>query len=733
MMHLAFELFTAIAALHTLVSCSERFQGVAYLRPFLLNTHPVVVSHGGVSLTDITFKLLHAEVSSLLIYDYRRLQLDSANKKTVQNSKRFPSLKNVTGRYFDKFIWKKLPSFIHTFPMEPMEEVYSCQYQFLTNSGLGFTTRPRIYSVILTNKISLIHQGAPKGYPWAFFVKQLFESTVDYFDFAVQLDLVDAECLKFVQYTDVHSVSLLKFCGMFCTPKTKVSLHLVESCNPSKGISCLERALETVSDEKLNLSKFAIEIDSLNTINHKTSDTCFPGELIKQSFKISSNFSNYFVQDLLANQLFKGFPVLDQCKSKESEGLIYIKISFAPVYETDTGSPTSFDSGSFISLLNAESFTFLTCDGMKSEIGFTGYLEPFDANTWLLTLLSLLVYSFIMSIKLYNVGNIKFLDCFLSPICMNFSYLTGVSNIHLDSLLRDAPRISLTVPRILMIFWMIGSFILCSLYSSLVTSNVIAPKKMNSSWTDYKQLMRFSKVFAVENEKDWSVVDRAYKSDNTVLRNREDLMYGSKVSKLWYLEYKSMVFNTSDKKTSCSVRFKSGNPIWCEAYYKELLQFLDSYRLVRRGEVSEIQKILSVCTKTAYFDTVDSIDRFKLLMEAQGESLPQLAKGNPFYEQRFFWAVKYTWVFRRILEFRLKAFTVSGIIQFWESFCKKYCKQQTGKINTNQVPTISNPKSFKPQGLQSNLMSLFYAIFILLSASSLCFLLEIYLKLCLDS
>jgi hypothetical protein len=83
MIHLAFEVLTAILALQNTISCSERFQGVAYLRPFLLKNHPIVVTHGSVSLPDISFNYLHEEFSSLLIYDYRRLQLYSANKQTV--------------------------------------------------------------------------------------------------------------------------------------------------------------------------------------------------------------------------------------------------------------------------------------------------------------------------------------------------------------------------------------------------------------------------------------------------------------------------------------------------------------------------------------------------------------------------------------------------------------------------------------------------------------------------
>jgi hypothetical protein len=101
--------------------------------------------------------------------DYRRLQLDSAKQNTIGNSKRIHSLKNLTGRYlYGKLIWKILPSFIYTFPMESLEEVYGCQFEFLLNSGLGIKTRPRIYSVILTNNTSHIHQKPPKQNSWVF-------------------------------------------------------------------------------------------------------------------------------------------------------------------------------------------------------------------------------------------------------------------------------------------------------------------------------------------------------------------------------------------------------------------------------------------------------------------------------------------------------------------------------------------------------------------------------------
>jgi hypothetical protein len=226
--------------------------------------------------------------------------------------------------------------------------------------------------------------------------------------------------------------------------------------------------------------------------------------------------------------------------------------------------------------------------------------------------------------------------------------------------------------------------------------------------------------------------DRAYESNTTVFKDREGLKYGSKVSRRWFLDYdQSVRYKSKNSRISCV--FASEDFPDCEPYRKELLAFLNMYRFVRREEVSELQKILSVCTKTAYFDTVDFINRFQLLWELKGKGgLPQLAKGNPFFERRFFWSVKYTWLFRRILEFRLKTFTVSGISQFWESLCKRYCKQQNGKIMANQFLTNDESSIFKPQGLESNLIPLFFMVLILLSVSSMWFLIELYLKLCLD-
>jgi hypothetical protein len=330
---------------------------------------------------------------------------------------------------------EKLPSFIHVFPKEIWKEVYGCQYRFLGRSGLGFTTRPKMYSVILTNDTSLILQKAEKKLAWGWDknYKDNLEPSVDYFQFAIQIEDEGAQFFKFEKHTDIHSVSLLKFCGPLCNPL--VSLNQVVSCNRRQDLNCITRVIEErVSDTTINMSKYIIEIDSQNMIRHATSDSYFNGDLIKQHLKISSNFSTYLVQDLLANQLFKGLPVLDECKGKHPQGLIYITIFFVPVVETDTD---PVDSRSFVSLLNAEGFTFLTCDGMKSETDFTGYLEPFDTNIWLLTLCSLRLVSFTMSIKLYNAGKMNFLDYFLNTLCMNLSYLTGVSNISLDSMLRD--------------------------------------------------------------------------------------------------------------------------------------------------------------------------------------------------------------------------------------------------------------------------------------------------------
>jgi hypothetical protein len=67
MTQLIFTVLTTILSLQNLVFCTERFHGVAYLRPFFLTNHPIILTHGSVPLADTGFNLLHKELSSLLI------------------------------------------------------------------------------------------------------------------------------------------------------------------------------------------------------------------------------------------------------------------------------------------------------------------------------------------------------------------------------------------------------------------------------------------------------------------------------------------------------------------------------------------------------------------------------------------------------------------------------------------------------------------------------------------
>jgi hypothetical protein len=270
-----------------------------------------------------------------------------------------------------------------------------------------------------------------------------------------------------------------------------------------------------------------------------------------------------------------------------------------------------------------------------------------------------------------------------------------------------------------MLSWGIATIVFCSLYSSLVTTNVVAPKALVSVWTDYNQLEKFTKVFGLNNEKKMSKMDAISKPDksNPMLRFR--FAFGSKVSRMWFREMKTKLFVKYKPKGYCDLF--SGNSSSCKAYRKKWFGFVSSYRYAVRSDVQKLKEILSDCTNTAFIDTETSIDEL-LHIWNQDEHVPSMVKGSPFFQRSYYWAMSDTWLLRKLMSSRLKAFTASGIIGFWERFCLKHCKKQSGFSGIQNQVKNSKATVFKAQKLGSNVTSLFLILLIAFAISVLCFL-----------
>jgi hypothetical protein len=220
----AFAAVTALAAFHSLISCSEIFELNRHIRPFLLNKHPIFITHGKRSLPDKNWDTFHTEdIGSVLVYDFQKLKIDLAYLAYLNGKQ---EQFNTTGRQYSLFLWTRFPSFVHLFPNHTNEEVYEYQFRFLHNSGLGLINRPRITSLIITLEHSVVHQkkdadsfltSANKDY-----ISYHREGSVDYYDFALYFKR------KGTQIFQISSVSVLKFCPS-CFPVFKVSWIHVES------------------------------------------------------------------------------------------------------------------------------------------------------------------------------------------------------------------------------------------------------------------------------------------------------------------------------------------------------------------------------------------------------------------------------------------------------------------------------------------------------------------------
>jgi hypothetical protein len=372
-------------------------------------------------------------------------------------------------------------------------------------------------------------------------------------------------------------------------------------------------------------------------------------------------------------------------------------------------------SGSF---QNQEAINFLTCDGVRKKTDFMAYVEPFDAKTWFGTVLSLACYSTGMAILIYRTENTSFFDICVRSLLTNFSFLTGIANTPVELFINN----HMNAIRILMLSWSIATFILCIVYSNLVTSNVIAPSAFVSPWTDYKQLERFMTVFGLNNEDEMLHMDKVSKHNKSDGFYRFNFPQGSIASNLWFTDMWKKLLSKDNLTEECDFVF--GNSASCEASRKKTYKFLDSYRYAVRSNVQELKKILSVCTNTAYVDTETSIDQVLHILN-QDKSVPTMVKGTPFFQKSHYWTMSYTSLLRKLMNSRLKAFTTSGIIAFWERFCSKYCKKPAGHSALHPPVMSFQDRSFKSQELESDLTSLVFLILIMSAISIICFVGEL--------
>jgi hypothetical protein len=714
-----FTVVTTLVAFQNLVSCSKILEYNKHIRPFLLNQHPVFIAHGKVNLPDKNFQTFHAEeISSVLVYDFQKFQMLPIRKAVL--SRRREGL-NITGKRYSLFVLTRFPSFVHIFPNDTNEEVYNFQYQFLVRSGLGFTTRPKITSVTITHEHSIVHR---RDLSWRLSNKQYVDKLVERYDFALYFKPVDKKSFDFELF-EISSVSMLKFCTG-CS--SKVSLVHFESCRMSPlneenmQFNCIANTLQIVSDTNLNLSRFGIEVEAHDFIEGRQIYwSCLSRTIFKNDVTLpfSVNFENVPVQNVLLEELLSGLPVPITCGREEKRDLIVVNMRFIKQSNTEgIQGAVYYDVQASSSLQNQRAFNFLTCDGVRKKISFLGYLEPFDAHMWLGTIISLLIYSILMAILVSHSPKISFINSCFRLFLMNFSFLTGVANAPLKLVV----NFRLNTIRILMLTWGIATIVLCSLYSSLVTTNVIAPKLLVSPWTEYKQLEKFTKIFGLNNQQEMLKMDRYSTPDKSNPAGRLSFAHGSKVSNLWFRE----MFAKYKLSSDCG-KFH-GNSSKSQVFRSKLFGFLDSYMYAIRSDVQRLKKILSVCKNTAYIDTEISIDNI-LHIWNQDEHIPSMVKGSPFFQLNYYWTMRNMWLLRKLVSSRMEAFTTSGIIGFWERFCLKYCKMQSESRDFQNTVRNSKAVTFKPQKLASNITSLFLIMLIISAVSTLCFVLEYFFSL----
>jgi hypothetical protein len=279
----------------------------------------------------------------------------------------------------------------------------------------------------------------------------------------------------------------LKFCTD-CSAGFEISLFHFESCEKSPlniqniNFNCVSNILLFLSDSgpSLNFSRFVIEFKTYDLDFTQTYRNCLSQSIFKNNIAppFFNNFTNVSVQNVILEELVRGLPASFNCNWKENRKLMVINLRFFPLrIDGETYWRNKYDFQASSSLQNHGAFNFLPCDGVRKKTDFVGYLEPFDAKIWFGTISSLLFYSSLMAILVSRSPNTSFIDSCFRSFFMNFSFLTGVANAPLKLMV----NYRLNKARILLLSWAITTVVLCCIYSSLVTTNVIAPKLLVSS------------------------------------------------------------------------------------------------------------------------------------------------------------------------------------------------------------------------------------------------------------
>jgi len=131
-------------------------------------------------------------------------------------------------------------------------------------------------------------------------------------------------------------------------------------------------------------------------------------------------------------------------------------------------------------VVDTRSFNFLTCSQLSPRISFAIYLYAFDPSAWGLILGSLLSITACVSLFVFRSLPYEWIH-FRSIVGSNFLWALGpLLNVSTE-LQRPASKVSLALA-ICIPLWLLLGFVLNSYYQNIVISHVISPLKLESPW-----------------------------------------------------------------------------------------------------------------------------------------------------------------------------------------------------------------------------------------------------------
>jgi hypothetical protein len=368
-------------------------------------------------------------------------------------------------------------------------------------------------------------------------------------------------------------------------------------------------------------------------------------------------------------------------------------------------------------LTGSRSFNFITCNGAYIEITFYEYLTPFRPIAWYFILGTVPVLSLFLTVISGGVQLPRFFS--LTFILASNAIDQGRA---FSSKVTKAHRLIFNA---LFMLWLLALIVLSNGYKGIVTTDLMAPLRPASIWSDHLQLSNFT--FFTRNE------GYSFRSEKTSYMG-QPCHFVRRYLHLQTSPFSSALVDHVEKCYQTQTCRKNERETQLQDFYSDLVTCTFPMGCKRiymcdGGEALEsFLQVSSDCDKrNVWVDYDSSIQRFHTDLESAGRGGIYMI-GKPFLEKWTGFAVTgdpSSVAETSIVPKRLRSFIHSGLLHFWKVWFPKledsgkYWKSVKGLCRSSAIPLSINSK----------LISVFYIYLMGILLSLLSFSAERFFKM----